>query len=276
MAETNTAVTPEVSDTPDIAAQTENIISPAPDIGGGEAPPAQPQADRPELPDGEVAAPSNVIDGIFENKEAAAEEIKEQPAEADKTEQDAPTPKKRGGRPPKDNAEKAPDADKPKKAERAPRMPKAPKADKQAAVGGGGGGISGSNAEVEAAPPVEQEAAPPRDATRPGDTETVVYIPHAELHAFKGHPFLVRDDDAMKSLVESVKDRGVDQPAIVCPREDGGYELVAGHRRQQAAVLAGYANIPCIVRNMTDDEAILAMTESNFNQRAEILPSERA
>jgi hypothetical protein len=80
----------------------------------------------------------------------------------------------------------------------------------------------------------------------------------------------------MKALAASVKERGIDQPALVRPREGGGYELVAGHRRQHAAELAGHANIPCVVRDMTDDEAILAMTESNFNQRAEILPSERA
>jgi ParB-like chromosome segregation protein Spo0J len=80
----------------------------------------------------------------------------------------------------------------------------------------------------------------------------------------------------MKSLVESVKEGGVSQPALVRPREDGGYEIIAGHRRQKASELAGYANMPCIVRNMTDEEAVLAMVESNFNQRAEILPSERA
>jgi len=117
---------------------------------------------------------------------------------------------------------------------------------------------------------------PPKDATRSGEAETIVYIDHADLHPFKDHPFQVRDDDAMKTLVASVKDRGVDQPAIVRPREEGGYELVAGHRRQHASELAGLKNVPCVVRNMTDDEAILAMAESNFNQRDQILPSERA
>ena len=117
---------------------------------------------------------------------------------------------------------------------------------------------------------------PPKDATRPGEKETIIYIDHAELHPFKNHPFKIRDDEAMKTLVESVKDRGVDQPAIVRPREQGGYEIITGHRRQHASEMAGLKNIPCVVRNMTDDEAILAMTESNFNQRAEILPSERA
>jgi len=80
----------------------------------------------------------------------------------------------------------------------------------------------------------------------------------------------------MQSLVESVKDKGVNQPALVRPRPEGGYEIIAGHRRQKASELAGFADIPCIVRNMTDDEAILAMTDDNLRQRSEILPSERA
>jgi len=121
-----------------------------------------------------------------------------------------------------------------------------------------------------------QPPEPPKDATRPGEKETIVYIDHSELHPFKEHPFQVRDDDAMKTLVASVKERGVDQPALVRPRAEGGYELVAGHRRQHASELAGLKNVPCVVRNMTDEEAVLAMAESNFNQRSEILPSERA
>jgi hypothetical protein len=154
-------------------------------------------------------------------------------------------------------------------------MPNAPKEDKEAAAVTKGG----TSAKEEPAPEVSavpEPPPPPRDATRPGDKETVIYINHEDLHPFKGHPFKVRDDDAMKSLAESVKERGIDQPALVRPRDGGGYELISGHRRQHAAELAGYANIPCIIRNMTDDEAVLAMTESNFNQRAEILPSERA
>jgi len=183
----------------------------------------------------------------------------------------------RRGRPPKtDREDKAPEADKPKKAERSPRLPKGPKEEKASATVSGGG-TSGQNVGKDVTPAtVPESPAPPRDATRPGETETIVYINHADLHPFKSHPFQVRDDDAMKALVESVKERGIDQPALVRPREDGGYELVAGHRRQYAAELAGYMNVPCVIRNMTDDEAILAMTESNFNQRADILPSERA
>jgi ParB-like chromosome segregation protein Spo0J len=77
-------------------------------------------------------------------------------------------------------------------------------------------------------------------------------------------------------MVESVKDKGVTQPAIVRPREDGGYEIVSGHRRQKATELAGYFEMPCIVRNLTDEEAITQMVEDNTNQRENILPSERA
>jgi ParB/RepB/Spo0J family partition protein len=81
----------------------------------------------------------------------------------------------------------------------------------------------------------------------------------------------------MKALVASVKDKGINQPALVRPHPDGqGYEIVAGHRRQKASEIAGYADMPCIVREMTDDEAILAMTDDNLRQRTEILPSEKA
>jgi len=132
--------------------------------------------------------------------------------------------------------------------------------------------------EPEKVPPenVAPEPEPPRDANRINEKEAIVYIAHADLHPFKNHPFQVRDDDDMKNLVTSIKERGVDQAAIVRPRESGGYEIVAGHRRQFASEQAGILNVPCIVRNMTDDEAILAMTESNFNQRSEMLASERA
>ena len=76
--------------------------------------------------------------------------------------------------------------------------------------------------------------------------------------------------------MESVKDKGVTQAAIVRPREDGGYEIVSGHRRQMASELAGYTNMPCIVRNLTDEQAITQMVEDNTTQRESILPSERA
>lgn len=80
----------------------------------------------------------------------------------------------------------------------------------------------------------------------------------------------------MKGLVSSVRAGGVHQPALVRPREGGGYEIIAGHRRQRASELAGYKNMPCIVRNMTDDEAVLAMTNDSLSHRETILPSGKA
>ena len=136
------------------------------------------------------------------------------------------------------------------------------------------------NRRKKTAPTVQTSPAPkgpekPKDTPRRGK-EQIVYIKLNELHAFKNHPFEVRDDEEMRAMVSSVKDKGVTQPAIVRPREDGGYEIVSGHRRQKASELAGYADMPCIVRNLTDDEAITQMVEDNLNQREEILPSERA
>ncbi len=120
-----------------------------------------------------------------------------------------------------------------------------------------------------------EENPQPRDATR-AEKEEIVYLNLSELFPFKDHPFGVRDDAEMKGLVASVKDNGVHQPALVRPREGGGYEIIAGHRRQRASELAGFVNMPCIVRNMTDDEAILAMTDDNLRHREKILPMEKA
>ena len=126
--------------------------------------------------------------------------------------------------------------------------------------------------------PVEQAAvAPqPKEAPRSEEPEQIVYLKLADLHAFKNHPFQVKDDEEMRAMVESVKDKGVTQPAIVRPRKGGGYEIVSGHRRQQASELAGYTDMPCIVRNLTDEQAITQMVEDNTNQRESILPSEKA
>ncbi len=105
--------------------------------------------------------------------------------------------------------------------------------------------------------------------------EMVIQIPLAELHSFPNHPFKVREDDAMQETAESVKEYGVLVPAIVRPREDGGYEIIAGHRRKHASGLAGLETMPCIVRSMDDDTATIIMVDSNL-QREHILPSERA
>ena len=105
--------------------------------------------------------------------------------------------------------------------------------------------------------------------------EQVVQIPLSELHPFEGHPFKVVDDELMQDTVDSIMQFGVLTPAIVRPDPDGGYEMVAGHRRLRASEIAGKETMPVIVRNMTDDEAIILMVDSNL-QRENILPSERA
>ena len=105
--------------------------------------------------------------------------------------------------------------------------------------------------------------------------EKVVRIPLAELHPFPNHPFHVRDDEAMQNTVDSIKEYGVLTPGIVRPRKDGGYEIVAGHRRKHGSELAGLSDMPCIVREMDDDTATILMVDSNI-QREDILPSERA
>ena len=106
-------------------------------------------------------------------------------------------------------------------------------------------------------------------------TEQIQQIPIAELHPFKNHPFKVLDDEAMQRTVESVGQFGVLAPLIARPREEGGYEIISGHRRQHAAQLAGLTTLPVIVRNMSDEEAVIKMVDSNL-QREHILPSERA
>lgn len=100
-------------------------------------------------------------------------------------------------------------------------------------------------------------------------------IPISKIHAFRDHPFKVLDDDRMKELVQSVKDNGILNPVLVRPDAQGGFEMISGHRRMHAAKLAGLATVPAIVKEMTDDEAVIAMVDSNM-QREEILPSERA
>ena len=105
--------------------------------------------------------------------------------------------------------------------------------------------------------------------------EKVVEIPLSELHPFKGHPFKVKDDEAMMETADSIKQYGVLVPAIARPDPEGGYELVAGHRRHRASELAGKETMPVIVRDLDDDAATIIMVDSNL-QRESLLPSERA
>lgn len=106
-------------------------------------------------------------------------------------------------------------------------------------------------------------------------SEQVREIPLSELHPFKNHPFKVKDDDAMMETADSIRQYGVLVPAIARPREDGGYELVSGHRRRRACELAEKDTMPVIVRPMDDDAATIIMVDSNL-QREGLLPSERA
>ena len=266
--------------------------------------PEAPSPEKAEVPEQEAPAPDKAADAHKEQKaasvsvfnfseimaekkateraaaqqEAKAPEKAASPApskEAGAKQEEHPQSPKRRGRPPKADKEKtaspgqkeAPSkkgkaAQKTAPAKKPEKAPKAPKPAK-------------ATPEVKA--PVQAETpAAPAEAPRPGKEEQIVYIKLSELHAFKNHPFQVRNDEEMKAMVSSVRDKGVTQPAIVRPREDGGYEIVSGHRRQKASELAGFVDMPCIVRDLTDEQAITQMVEDNTNQRENILPSERA
>ena len=110
-----------------------------------------------------------------------------------------------------------------------------------------------------------------QDAAR----EKVTDIALSELHPFPDHPFKVREDESMKETVESIKEYGVLSPAIVRPREEGGYEIISGHRRKRACELAGLETMPCLIRDIDRDMGIIMMVDSNI-QRENILPSEKA
>ena len=105
--------------------------------------------------------------------------------------------------------------------------------------------------------------------------ERVVELPLAELHPFRNHPFKVLDDEKMADTAQSIREHGVLVPAIVRPREEGGYEIVSGHRRHHASQIAGLDKMPAIIRDLDDDAATIIMVDSNL-QRESILPSERA
>ena len=105
--------------------------------------------------------------------------------------------------------------------------------------------------------------------------ENVTEINLSELHSFKNHPFKVEDDEKMAETVDSIREHGVLVPGIVRKRKEGGYEIISGHRRRRACEILGLETMPVFVRNMSDDEAIIIMVDSNI-QREEILPSEKA
>ena len=107
------------------------------------------------------------------------------------------------------------------------------------------------------------------------DKSAATQISIRQIHPFRNHPFKVLDDDRMKDLVQSIKDNGILNPVLVRPDEQDGFEMISGHRRMHAAKLVGLTTVPAIIKEMTDDEAVIAMVDSNM-QREEILPSERA
>ena len=105
--------------------------------------------------------------------------------------------------------------------------------------------------------------------------EKVVYIPIKDIDDFPEHPFKVLENDEMKDMVDSIKEKGVLVPAIIRPKANGKYEMISGHRRKKASELANIDTMPCIIRDLTDDEATIIMVDSNL-QREKILPSEKA
>ena len=258
---------------PDKATAPEQVTSTQPEKGA-DAPKEQKAASVSVFNFSEIMAEKKAAERAAAQQEVKAPEKVASPASSKeagaKKEEQSQSPKRRG-RPPKADKEKtaspgqkeAPSkkdkaAQKPAPSQKSEKASKAPKPAK-------------ATPEVKA--PVQAETP---EAPRPGKEEQIVYIKLSELHAFKNHPFQVRNDEEMKAMVSSVRDKGVTQPAIVRPREDGGYEIVSGHRRQKASELAGFVDMPCIVRDLTDEQAITQMVEDNTNQRENILPSERA
>lgn len=240
---------------------------------------------------GDVVVSFDKINEIVSGKQAAVKEAEKSGSSHKKAEPEKLAPDKGKENEPK-TADSKPKSRQPKATEKADKKPSRPakqerqtksaQADKPAkqkqAAGIGGGSVSGKSTEPkqETPPPAPVQPPEPREAPRSNGQEQIVYLNLSELYAFKDHPFQVRNDEEMAAMVESVKDKGVTQPAIVRPREDGGYEIVSGHRRQKASELAGFTDMPCIIRNMTDEQAITQMVEDNTNQRENILPSERA
>ena len=242
-----------------------------------QAAPVQPDK-AAEAPKAEKAASVSVFNfsEIMAEKKAA----EKAGAQQEPPKEQAPPPKRRG-RPPKDEKIAAPaQKEAPGKKDKAAQKPAPTKKPEKAAAGKTGKAPKApkpAKGTQEVKVPAQPETPPaPAEAPRPQKDEQIVYLKLTDLHAFKNHPFQVRNDEEMKAMVSSVKDKGVTQPAIVRPREDGGYEIVSGHRRQKASELAGFVDMPCIIRNLTDEQAITQMVEDNTNQRENILPSERA
>lgn len=247
------------------------------------APENKSKTNVPDKDGAEVVVPIEKISELIAQRNRATREQVEQTDTTNKAPEDtqtrlfetAPTPK-RGGRPPKTAKEpkdKPPQEKKPRdKVSQGKRGKNTP--DKPAPGGGGVGGVS--SIQNDAPTPIAAEpAAPPR----PVEDQKVVYLKLNEVHpfhTFRAHPFQVRDDSKMKEMVASIKLNGVLEPGLVRPEKDGnGYEVIAGHRRHRGSELAGLEEMPFIIREMTDHEAVQAMRDSN-KQRDGMLPTELA
>ena len=260
----------------------------------------------PQPASSEVVVDFEKINELMAQRKSATQEVGEkasnQPAVEDST-------SKHRGRPPKEQAavsvgkkEKAaePRTGRPSKVDKAAREEAPPavrdkvsrgkKADKGKETGSGGAPASKSAKAVKPgkAAPVKEAAVPPPEINlpptpdvppRPVEEGKIVYLKMAELHpfhTFREHPYKVQDDKAMEDLVGTIKEHGIMTPATVRPEKDGkGYEIIAGHRRHHGGTRAGLEEMPCIVREMTDLEAVREMRNSN-KQRGDPLPSELA
>ena len=293
----------------------------APAVSGEDK--AAPDHVEPDPPSADKHTQQTVLHGMGEDTPAPAGKVinlselqsadngkKEVPAPAgEEKAPEADKPKKRRGRPPKEQAgvsagkkEKAaePRTGRPSKVDKAAREEAPPsvrdkvsrgkKADKGKETGSGSAPASKSAKTVKPgkAAPVKEAAVPPPEINlpptpdvppRPVEEGKIVYLKMAELHpfhTFREHPYKVQDDKAMDDLVGTIKEHGIMTPATVRPEKDGkGYEIIAGHRRHHGGTRAGLEEMPCIVREMTDLEAVREMRNSN-KQRGDPLPSELA
>jgi len=235
----------------------------------------------------EATAPENNSNVVTYDFNAKNQTLQKNSSDAqEKSPQDTKNAEEKSDKPKEEK--QPPRRGRPPKAEKAPTPEAKPKPQKEQQGASAGGSRTSKTADAEKpksakatnttekqAPEASTPPPEPTTAPRAGEQEQIVYINLTELHPFKNHPFQVKRDAEMTAMVESVKDKGVTQPAIVRPREDGGYELVSGHRRHMASELSNFTNMPCIVRNLTDEQAITQMVEDNTNQHDSILPSER-
>lgn len=256
----------------------------AADAPKDKAAPAKPEAEK------KAAEPEKAADA---SKTAAAPTKAKKPAAPDKT-ADAPKDKAAPTKPEAGKKatepEKAADADKPAAAPAKAEEVKKPAAPDKAAD-------TTKDKAVPTKPEAEKKAAEPEKAADDGkaaeeksdaldpkgmqmpmgvaEMDKVTIMPLADIHRFEGHPFKVEDNKDMWDLVESIKQFGVMEPAVVIPRKEGGYEMVSGHRRQRACQLAGLTSMPVIVRNLDRDEATITMVDANL-KRENISPMEKA